>query len=118
MRLYALDRVMLQFSRVLKWVSNLFLFIGDITRLCFPLIMAWGGYIAVLDLVKFPYATSALDWDSGTIYLALPLSFLLMAIRIAQVNVIKYILKGEIPDSDQESTKESQRTFVAEGDRE
>ena len=55
-----------------------------------------GSYIAVLDLVEFPYATPALDWDLGMVYLVFPLSFLLMAIRIVQVNVIKYILKEEI----------------------
>jgi len=62
-RLCALNRVTLQFSRAPKWVGNLFLFIGDIIWLCFSLIMAWEGYIAVLDLVEFPYATPALDWD-------------------------------------------------------
>ena len=57
----------LQFSRAPKWVGNLFLFIGDIIWLCFSLIMAWEGYIAVLDLVEFPYATPALDWDLGMV---------------------------------------------------
>ena len=109
-RLCALNRVTLQFSRAPKWVGNLFLFIGDIIWLCFSLIMAWEGYIAVLDLVEFPYATPALDWDLGMVYLVFPLSFLLMAIRIVQVNVIKYILKEEILDPDQESIKESQET--------
>ena len=106
-RLCALNRVTLQFSRAPKWVGNLFLFI-----------MAWEGYIAVLDLVEFPYATPALDWDLGMVYLVFPLSFLLMAIRIVQVNVIKYILKEEILDPDQESIKESQKTLMAEGDKE
>ena len=81
-------------------------------------VMAWEGYIAVLDLVEFPYATPALDWDLGMVYLVFPLSFLLMAIRIVQVNVIKYILKEEILDPDQESIKESQKTLMAEGDKE
>ena len=106
-RLCALNRVTLQF-----------LFIGDIIWFCFSLIMAWEGYIAVLDLVEFPYATPALDWDLGMVYLVFPLSFLLMAIRIVQVNVIKYILKEEILDPDQESIKESQKTLMAEGDKE
>ncbi len=117
-RLCALNRVTLQFSKAPKWVGDLFLFIGDIIWFCFSLIMAWEGYIAVLDLVEFPYATPALDWDLGMVYLVFPLSFLLMAIRIVQVNVIKYILKEEILDPDQESIKESQKTLMAEGDKE
>ena len=68
--------------------------------------------------MEFPYATPALDWDLGMVYLVFPLSFLLMAIRIVQVNVIKFILKEEILDPDQEAIKESQKTLTAEGDKE
>lgn len=71
--------------------------------------MAWEGYIAVLDLVEFPYATPALDWDLGMVYLVFPLSFLLMAIRIVQVNVIKYILKEEILDPVRNPSKKAKR---------
>ncbi len=117
-RLCALNRVTLQFSKAPKWVGDLFLFVGDVIWFCFALIMAWQGYIAVLDLVEFPYATPALDWDLGMVYLVFPLSFLLMAIRIVQVNVIKFILKEEILDPDQEAIKESQKTLTAEGDKE
>lgn len=115
-RLCALNRVTLQFSKAPKWVTDLFLFIGDVIWFCFALIMAWYGYLAVLDLVEFPYATPALDWDLGKVYLVFPLSFLLMAIRIVQVNVIKFILKEEILDPDQESIKESQKALLGEGE--
>lgn len=70
-RLCALNRVTLQFSRAPKWVGNLFLFIGDIIWLCFSLIMAWEGYIAVLDLVEF--RTQPQPWtDLGMVYLSSP----------------------------------------------
>ena len=116
-RLCALNRVTLQFSKAPKWVGDLFLFIGDIIWFCFSLIMAWEGYIAVLDLIEFPYATPALDWDLGLVYLVFPLSFLLMAIRIVQVNVIKFILKEEILDPDQEAMKESQKVLMVEEEK-
>ena len=114
-RLCALNRVTVQFSRAPKWVGDLFLFIGDVIWFGFSLVMALEGYVAVLDLVEFPYATPALDWDLGLVYLVFPLSFLLMAIRIVQVNVIKFILKEEILDPDQEAIKESQKTLTDEG---
>ncbi|MEI3478193.1 MAG: TRAP transporter small permease [Bilophila sp.] len=114
-RLCALNRVTVQFSRAPEWVGDLFLFIGDIIWFGFSLVMAWEGYVAVLDLVEFPYATPALDWDLGLVCLVFPLSFLLMAIRIVQVNVIKFILKEEILDPDQEAIKESQKTLTDEG---
>ena len=77
--------------------------------------MAWYGYLAVLDLQEFSYYTPALDWDLGYVYLVFPVSFTLMCIRIVQVNVMKYILKIEIADPDQESMKESQKSLADGG---
>lgn len=113
-RLCALNRVTLQFMKAPKWVTNLFLFISDMIWLAFSLIMAWEGYKAVMDLREFPYYTPALDWDQSYVYLVFPLSFLLMAIRIIQVNYIKFVLKQEIADPDQEAIKESQSALLEE----
>lgn len=113
-RLCALNRVTLQFMKAPKWVRNGCLLISDIIWLAFSLAMAWQGYLAVMDLREFPYATPALDWDLGMIYLVFPLSFLLMSIRILQVNYIIFILKEEIADPDQESIKESQNALKAD----
>ena len=117
-RLCALNRVTLQFAKAPKWVANLLLFISDMIWLAFSLIMAWQGWLAVLDLREFPYATPALDWDMGYIYLVFPLSFTLMAIRILQVNYIKFILKQEIADPDQEAVKQSQSALLEDGGKE
>lgn len=113
-RLCALNRVTLQFSKAPQWVSDACLLLGDLIWLLFCLIMAWYGWIAVQDLEEFPYYTPALDWDLGKVYLVFPLSFLLMAIRIIQVNYIKFILKEEIADPDQEAIKESQAALLTE----
>ncbi len=101
-----------QFLKAPQWVTNVFLFIGDILWLLFAATMAYYGYRAVVDLQEFPYFTPALDWDLGYVYLVFPLSFTLMCIRIIQVNVMKYILKIDIADPDQESMKESQKALV------
>lgn len=115
-RLCALNRVTLQFMKAPKWVANLALFISDMIWLAFSLVMAWEGYKAVMDLREFPYYTPALDWDQSYVYLVFPLSFLLMAIRIIQVNYIKFVLKQDIADPDQEAIKESQTALLeAEG---
>ena len=80
--------------------------------LIFSIIIDYEGYRAVMDLREFPYATPALDWDLGMVYLVFPLSFLLMAVRIIQVNIMKFILHIEIADPDQESVKESQNSLL------
>lgn len=113
-RLCALNRVTLQFAKAPKSVANFFMFLSDMIWLVFSLVLAWQGYLAVQDLREFPYATPALDWDLGTIYLIFPLSFLLMAIRIIQVNYIKFVLKQEIEDPDQQAVKESQNALMGD----
>ncbi len=116
-RLCALNRVTLQFMKAPKWFANLMLFISDMIWLVFSLIMAWEGYKAVEDLIEFPYATPALDWDLGKVYLVFPISFLLMAIRIIQVNYIKFVLHEEIADPDQEAIKDSQQALTSDDKR-
>ena len=113
-RLCALNRVTIQFMKAPKWLSDGCLLLSDVAWLVFSLIMAYEGYRAVMDLREFPYATPALDWDLGMVYLVFPLSFLLMAIRIVQVNVMKFILHIEIADPDEASVKESQRALLSE----
>lgn len=114
-RLCALNRVTLQFRKAPKWLANLCLFISDLIWLAFSLIMAWEGFKAVMDLREFPYYTPALDWDQSYVYLVFPISFLLMAIRIIQVNYIKFVLKREISDPDQEAIRESQAALLEDG---
>ena len=100
-RLCALNRVTLQFSRAPKWVGNLFLFIGDIIWLCFSLIMAWEGYIAVLDLVEFPYATPALGENmfiaSGIANISLE-EISLKALPLVAINIAVIAILVMFPD--------------------
>jgi TRAP-type C4-dicarboxylate transport system permease small subunit len=115
-RLSALNRVTMQFALFPPIVGKICIFIGDLIWLAFCLIMAWHGYLAVMDLAEFPYHTPALDWDLSKIYLIFPVSFALMAIRIIQVNVIKYVLKEEIIDPDRQAIEDSKQALVEEGE--
>lgn len=115
-RLSALNRVTMQFSKAPTWLVNTCLGISDLIWIAFSLTMAWYGYLAVMDLAEFPYHTPALDWDLSRVYLIFPISFVLMAIRIVQVNVIKYVLHEEILDPDQEAIEESKRALLAQGE--
>ena len=115
-RLCALNRVTVQFLKMPKKVGEYFMLFSDIIWLAFSLIMAYYGWLAVLDLKEFPFFLPTLDWDLSYVYMVFPLSFSLMAIRIVQVNFIKFVLKQEIADPDQESVKESQSTLVSGGE--
>jgi TRAP-type C4-dicarboxylate transport system permease small subunit len=111
-RLAALNRITMQFAKFPPLVGKLCFIVSDLIWLIFCLIMAWNGWLAVLDLAEFPYHTPALDWDLSKIYLIFPLSFLLMAVRILQVNYIKLVLKQEIADPDQQALEESKQALT------
>ena len=113
-RLAALNRVTMQFAKFPPIVGKICMFIGDMIWLGFCLVMAWHGYLAVMDLSEFPYHTPALDWDLAKVYLIFPISFVLMAIRIIQVNVIKYVLHEEIADPDQQAIEDSKHALTEE----
>ncbi len=115
-RLSALNRVTMHFTMLPPFVGTICMFISDVIWFCFSLVMAYYGYLAVLDLQEFPYYTPALDWDISRVYLIFPISFTLMAIRIVQVNVIKFVLKQEIADPDAEAIEESKRALLAAGE--
>jgi TRAP-type C4-dicarboxylate transport system permease small subunit len=107
----------MHFAKFPPRVRTVMLLVGDLVWLLFCLVLAWHGYLAVLDLAEFPYYTPALDWDLSKIYLIFPISFTLMAIRIIQVNVIKHVLKQEIVDPDQQAIEESKHVLAEDGER-
>jgi TRAP-type C4-dicarboxylate transport system permease small subunit len=111
-RLSAMNRVSMHLAKAPPAVGRLCLLAGDLIWIVFCLIMARQGYLAVMDLSEFPYHTPALGWDMAKIYLVFPVSFLLMAARIVQVNVIKYVLKEEIRDPDQMMLEEGKQALL------
>lgn len=111
-RLSALNRVTMQFAKFPKIVGDICMLLSDVIWIGFCLVMAYYGYLAVMDLREFPYHTPALDWDLSNVYLIFPISFLLMAVRIVQVNVIKFVLHEEIVDPDQQAIEESKHALM------
>ncbi|MFV0423209.1 TRAP transporter small permease [Oleidesulfovibrio sp.] len=112
----ALNRVTLQFSKFPAKFKNACLLLADAIWLIFALIMAYQGYLQVLDLAEFPYFTPALDWSLSWVYIAFPISFSLMAIRIVQVNVLHYAFGQNIADPDQEAIQDSKNALSEEGE--
>ena len=113
-RLAALNRVVMHLTKMPKPVANTLLILGDLFWVIFSLAMAWYGYLSVRELIELPYYTPALDWNLSYVYLIFPFCFLLMAIRIIQVNICRYILKMEIIDPDKASVEESKSALMAE----
>ncbi len=115
-RLAALNRVTMQFNKFPPIISTVCIFIGDVLWIGFSLAMAYYGYLSVLDLAEFPYYTAALDWNLAYVYMVFPIAFSLMAIRIIQVNFIKFVLHQEIEDPDQAAIEESRHILADKGE--
>lgn len=113
-RLSALNRVVMHLGKMPKPVANTLLILGDLFWVLFSLAMAWYAFLSIKELAELPYYTPALDWNLCYIYLIFPFCFLLMAIRIIQVDICRYILKMEIIDPDKASVEESKNALMTE----
>lgn len=111
-RISALNRVTMHLNKISKPVATAILLLGDLLWVAFSLALAWYGYVNCKELFEFPYRTPALDWNLCYIDLIFPICFTLMAVRIIQVDICRYLLKMEIVDPDKASVEESKRTFM------
>ncbi len=114
-RLAAHNRVQLQFKLFQPIIGKICTSLMDIVWIIFNTVMTWKGIQAFQDLVDFPYATPALDWQLCYVYLIFPISFSLMTIRILQVNYIRWILKREIEDPDKVDIEKSKQALQGGG---
>lgn len=115
-RLAAHNRVTIQFYPFPQWVGDACMLISDGVWLFFNIVMVVESLEVIGDLREFPYATPALDWQLSSIYFIFPIAFTLMSARIIQVNVMKFILKKELPPPDRIEVKESRKAF-ADGEK-
>ena len=83
-RLDSFNRVVFQLAFFPPKTVPYILIAGDIIWLVFSLVLAWQGFLAVLRLAEYPYYTPGLDWNLQYVYVAFPISFLLMSFRIIQ----------------------------------
>ena len=112
-RLAAHNRVTVQFRPFPRWVGDVCMLLGDAAWLVFNTVMVVESLEVIQELREFPYATPALDWQLSSIYFIFPIAFTLMSIRVIQVNILKFVLKKNIPSPD----RAAEQAFLEEGDR-
>lgn len=64
--------------------------------------MAWAAWVVIEGLFEFPYTTPALEWSLAYIYFIFPIAFVLMSIRILQVQFNRLVRGIEPVDSEAE----------------
>jgi TRAP-type C4-dicarboxylate transport system permease small subunit len=65
--------------RIYQWI------LADVVWVIFNIVFAVQGVRLVLHMLKYPEITPSLGWSAAWIYAVIPLGFILMTLRIAQV---------------------------------
>ena len=104
-RLGAHNRVTFQFKLFPEIIGNISQLVADGIWLLFNAIMTVKSIETIQGMIEYPFHSPAMDVPMHYIYMLFPITFVLMSIRIIQVNILKYILKVEIKDVDDISSE-------------
>ena len=99
-RLSAHNRVVIQFRLFPPLVGKVSMFITDILWVGFCCMMVHMSLLVIEDLHEFPYLSPSMSLSMAYVYWIFPIAFSLMALRIMQVNYIRYVLREDIADVD------------------
>jgi C4-dicarboxylate transporter, DctQ subunit len=104
-RLGAHNRVTFQFKFFPKIVGQVSQLVADGVWLLFNAVMTVKSIEVIQGMIAFPFHSPALDLPMHYIYMLFPITFILMSIRIIQVNILRYVYKQEIQDVDDVSSE-------------
>lgn len=100
-RLYAHNRVVIQFRWLPKKVINYIEAFADLIWISFNVVIVWKSIGLINSIMEFTYHSPTLNWSMAYIYMIFPLAFILMTIRIIQVNYLKLVKGVDFKDPDQ-----------------
>lgn len=98
-RMAAHNRVTFQFNTLTRPQARIIEAIGDLFWIGFNLIFIWYSVEFISRLKPFVKAQT-LGWEMRWVYLVLPIAFILMTLRIIQVNYLKLYLGIDPRDPD------------------
>jgi len=99
-RLAAHNRVTFQFKKFSKKTQNYIEGFADLIWLIFNGVMIWKSIFLINSMMQFTYTSPTLGWNMAYVYLIFPISFILMSVRIIQVNYFKLIKGVDMRDPD------------------
>ncbi|PID46113.1 MAG: TRAP transporter permease DctQ [Proteobacteria bacterium] len=111
------NRVTFQFKLFPPIVATVSEFITDVIWLCFNLYFVYLSSDFVFNKMNLFWKSQTLGIPMKYIYMILPFAFLLMSIRIIQVNYLKFIGGVEFQDPDSDEMDRSAKMML-DGDHE
>lgn len=99
-RMSAHNRVSFHLKVMSRKKARIIEAIGDLFWIVFNLVFIWEA-IKFISLLKPFFTAQTLGWQMRYVYMALPIAFALMTIRILQVNYLKLFLGIDPRDPDE-----------------
>lgn len=96
------NRLQVHINLLPRNLANGLLLLADLIWVGFCLVLAWKSLDLIDLLLEFPYSSPALGWSLAYVYFVFPLAFVLMALRVLQVQYRKLVKKIEPGDVDQQ----------------
>lgn len=100
-RLFAHNRVVIQFRWAPKRAVYYIEAVADVVWIGFNLVIVWKSIGLIRSMMEFTYYSPTLNWSMAYVYMIFPISFILMTIRIIQVNYLKLVKGVDFKDPDQ-----------------
>ena len=105
--LSAHNRLQTHINLLPKKVANSILLIVDLIWVGFCLVLAWKSLDLIGLLMEFPYKSPGLGWSLAYIYFVFPIAFVLMALRVLQVQYRKLVKGIEPGDMDKKEVEKA-----------
>lgn len=101
------NRLQTHINLLPKNVANTLLLLVDLIWVGFCLVLAWKSLDLIGLLLEFPYTSPALGWSLAYVYFVFPIAFLLMALRVLQVQYMKLVKGIEPGDIDKKEIEQA-----------
>lgn len=104
-RMAAHNRVTFHLNMMPRTTARIVEAIGDLFWVLFNVVFIWQSILFISKLKPFVKAQT-LGWEMRYVYMALPIAFTLMTIRIIQVNYMKLVMGIDPRDPDKVEVEE------------
>ncbi|MDI5933977.1 TRAP transporter small permease [Halomonas kalidii] len=115
--LSAHNRLQTHIDLLPRKVANTLLLLVDLIWVGFCLVLAWKSFDLIGLLLEFPYRSPALGWSLAYIYFVFPVAFVLMALRVLQVQYTKLVKGVEPGDMDKKEIEKVTDQTLPEAER-
>lgn len=96
------NRLQTHIKMMPKRVANTLLLLVDLIWVGFCLVLAYKSLDLIGLLLEFPYDSPALGWSLAYVYFVFPIAFVLMALRVLQVQYLRLVKGIEPGDVEQQ----------------